>query len=401
MSKKTNKESDLQGVTRLVTDATIGVTELVEAMHRRVVHPPFLPSTPIQHLITNIAGITFKNIKNSTRFIGGGLDKALGRLTPVLGKLRKTNEVEGMRAALNGVLGDYLEEKENPLKIEMQFRYESEAITLDSKNLEANYSDINGKILLMIHGACMNDIQWTRKEHNHGEVLAKELGKTPIYLHYNSGRHISSNGQDFNKLLEDLILHWPVPVEELIIIAHSMGGLVTRSALYYGDQEKKKWTEHLKKIVFLGTPHQGAPLERIGNYLDVILESIPYTKPFAPLGKVRSAGVTDLRYGSLIDEDWQGKDRFDIDGGESQRIPLPKKIDCYSVAAVLGKETDTLSARMLGDSLVTVKSAFGEHKDPAKSLNFKDEHTWVAYENTHLDLLNNPEIYTKIMTWLV
>ncbi len=142
-------------------------------------------------------------------------------------------------------------------------------------------------------------------------------------------------------------------------------------------------------------------MERIGNYLDVILESIPYTKPLAPLGKTRSAGITDLRYGSLIDEDWKGKDRFDIKEGQGKKIPLPKEVDCYSIAAVIGKETDTLSARVLGDSLVTVKSAFGKHEDPTKSLNFKDENTWVAYENTHLDLLNNPEVYVRIKTWLV
>ena len=115
MSKKTKPDSDLQGITRLITDATIGVTELVEAMHHRIVHPPFLPSTPIQHLITNIAGFTYKNIKWSTRFIGGGLDKALGRLAPMLGEMKTTNEKEALRSALNGVVGDYLEEKDNPL----------------------------------------------------------------------------------------------------------------------------------------------------------------------------------------------------------------------------------------------------------------------------------------------
>jgi triacylglycerol esterase/lipase EstA (alpha/beta hydrolase family) len=140
----------------------------------------------------------------------------------------------------------------------------------------------------------MNDVLWTRKEHNHGIALAKELGKTPIYLHYNTGRHISSNRQNFNKLLEQLVLEWPVPVEELVIIGHSMGGLVTRSALHYGQQQNKTWPNHLKKIIFLGTPHHGASLERTGNYLDVILQSSYYTKPFAQLGKIRSAGITAL-----------------------------------------------------------------------------------------------------------
>ncbi len=194
MSNKIKKDSDLQGVTRLVTDATIGVTDLVEAMHRRIVHPPFLPSTPIQHLITSIAGVTYKVIRWSTRLIGGGLDKALGQLVPLIGEIKATDEKEAIRAALNGVIGDYLEEKKNPLTIPMQFRYHSKELQLNSKYLDETYPNINGNILLMVHGSCMNDFQWTRKEHNHGIALTKELDKTLIYLNYNSGRHISFKG---------------------------------------------------------------------------------------------------------------------------------------------------------------------------------------------------------------
>ncbi len=401
MSNKINESSDLQGLTRLITEATIGITDLVEVMHRRVVHPPFFPSTPIQHLISNIAGVTYKNIRWSTQFMGSGVDRALGHFAPALGEIGTTSESEAIRSLLNGVVGDYLEEKENPLKIIMQFRHKAKAILLDSISLEKAYPAINGKILLMVHGSCMNDIQWTRKEHNHGAELAKELDKTPIYLHYNSGRHISTNGQNFNELLEKLVLHWPVPVEELVIVAHSMGGLVTRSALHYGQQKQKTWTKHLKKIAFLGTPHHGSSLERAGNYLDVILETIPYAKPFARLGKVRSAGITDLRYGNLIDEDWQGNDRFEIHGDQRQSIPLPNRIECYNIAATIGKATDPVSPRLFGDGLVDIESALGQHKNPDKDLRFREENSWVAYENTHLDLLNNPKIYAKIKAWLV
>ena len=133
----------------------------------------------------------------------------------------------------------------------MQFRHKSKSIKLDSENIRAVYPKINGKILLMVHGSCMNDIQWTRQNHNHGKIVAEELNKTLIYLNYNSGIHISSNGQNLNNSLEELVQNWPVPIEELVIVAHSMGGLVTRSALYYGEQHEKNWTKHLKKVVFL------------------------------------------------------------------------------------------------------------------------------------------------------
>jgi pimeloyl-ACP methyl ester carboxylesterase len=298
------------------------------------------------------------------------------------------------------VVGDTLEENENPLRIFMQFRHRAKAIPLDGQSIGKHYPKMNGQILLMVHGLCMNDIQWTRKEHDHGMALARALNKTPIYLHYNSGRHISTNGRDLNELLEKLVLHWPVPVEELVILAHSMGGLVARSAIYYGRKEQNTWTKHLKKIVFLGTPHHGVPLERAGNYLDTMLEAIHYTKPLAQLGKIRSAGVTDLRYGNITDEDWQHGDRFERKGDQRQSISLPKEIACYTIAGTNGKATGDVTSQLLGDNLVPVKSALGQHENPAKNLHFRKENSWIAYENNHLDLLSNPQIYTKIKAWL-
>ena len=168
-----------------------------------------------------------------------------------------------------------------------------------------------------------------------------------------------------------------------------------------GFSKKKKWTEHIKKIVFLGTPHHGAPLERIGNYIDVILEAIPYAKPFARLGKIRSAGVTDLRYGYLVDEDWLNKDRFKLQRDKRQNIPLPRNVECYSVAGSVGREANSLSTKIMGDNMVEVKSALGIHKKTSKNLNFKKENTFIVYENTHVDLLSNSKIDLKLKEWLV
>lgn len=400
MAKKQKTPSELQGIARLVTEATIGITDLVEAMHRRIVHPPFLPSTPIQHAITNIAGVTYKTIRSSTKFVGNGADKALERFASVFGNSKPTDKKEAISAVLNGVIGDYLEKTENPLQITMQFRKQGKPLTLDAESLKDAYPAINGNILLLIHGSCMNDIQWTRNKHNHGLILAEERNKTPLFLHYNSGLHISTNGQSLNNLIEELVRNWPVPVEELMVIGHSMGGLVSRSAVYYGQQQKKTWVKLLRKIVFLGTPHHGAPMEKMGNYVDVVLEAVPYAKPFARLGKIRSAGVTDLRYGNLLDTDWQDTDRFKMQGDPRQSVPLPKKIVCYSIAATASKKTTSVSPRLRGDTMVSVKSALGKHSDPEKKLQFKKENTWIAHETTHIDLLSSSEIYSKIKSWL-
>ncbi len=401
MSNKTNKDSDIQGLVRLITDATIGITALVEAMHQRILYPPFLPSTPIQHLLSKIASFTYHNIKWSTKQIGNGLDKILSPLHPMIREKGTSIEQETIRAVLNGVIGDYLDKTNNPLKIEMQLKHQEESLDLEAESPFASLNHITGNLILMIHGSCMNDLQWTRKEHNHGKAISKDLNSTVLYLHYNTGRHISTNGKALNLLLERLVQQWPVQIKSIKIIAHSMGGLVSRSACYYGQTDQKTWPSLVKKMVFLGSPHHGAPLERLGNYLDHILEAIPYAKPFARLGKIRSAGVTDLRFGNLIDEDWQNEDRFKNIHDQRKDIPLPQGIECFAIAAVLGKHNNLKSSSLIGDGLVHVNSALGKHKKSYKTLTFKEENIWIAYEQNHLDLLSHPETYDKIKTWLL
>lgn len=396
-----NTSSDLQGISRLLTDANLGITDVVESMHKEIIYPPIFQSTRIQDRISLLSGMVYKTIRWSTVWVGYGMDKLLHPLGPLFGELKDTDRGEALRSALNGVVGDYLESVDNPLKITMRFRYQANPISFSPNSLSKIYSAINGKILLMVHGACMNDIQWSRKGHNHGDRLAKELGKTPIYLHYNSGHHISTNGKNLDELLEGLVKEWPVPVEEIVIIAHSMGGLVSRSATYYGQLQQRAWTNHLSKIIFLGTPHQGAPLEIIGNYLHNILKFIPYAKAIAPLAKIRSAGITDLRYGNIIDEDWLDTDRFKLQSDKRKNVSLPKDVDCYTVAGTTDNASMSLSSRCIGDNLVGVKSALGQHKKISKRLNFKKEHIWIAYENTHLDLLSDRGVYNKIKEWIM
>lgn len=400
MKKLPINTSDIQGTTRILTDATLSIVDLVEDVHKRIVHPSFLPTTPIQQIITGISSISFKSIKLGVKFLGGGLDKTLDYLTPISGQGDSSNEKEAAISILNGVVGDYLEKSKNPLSIPMHFRYRGRKVTLEAESIKKIDTKINGKILLMVHGLCMNDLKWSHKGHNHGEELAKALNMTPIYLNYNSGRHISTNGQNLNSLLEQLLSVWPIPVKELIILTHSMGGLVTRSAMHYGNKEKSTWTKWLKKVVFLGTPHYGAPLEQAGNYLDFLLEATPWTKPFVRLSKIRSAGITDLRYGNIIDEDWKGIDRFEKRSDERTTVSLPKNVACYSIAAIRGKESDNFSNRLIGDGLVPLKSALGEHKDPNKSLSFMTNNTAIFPESNHMDLLSKIAVFEKLKTWL-
>ncbi len=392
--------TDLRGYGRLAIEATLGITELVENLHHNILRTPGVLGTPTQEPAKGITGLVYKTIRGVTRLVGGGIDVALKQLVPLFGApSESTSEREAVLAALNGVLGDHLAVSANPLAITMQLRHDGRPLPLNRDGLIAALPQPTGKILLLVHGLCMNDLEWRRHAHDHGAALARDAGYTPLYLHYNTGLHISSNGRELAGLLEDLMRVWPVPVEEFSILAHSMGGLVIRSACHYANAGRT-WPGHLSKIIFLGVPHHGAPLERGGNWVDTLLGASPYTAAFSRLGKMRSAGITDLRHGSVSDADWLGRDRFARARRKPVFIPLPEDVKCYAIAASLAAKSGTLRERLLGDGLVPVRSALGQHDDPRRRLAFPKVQQWTGYRMNHMDLLDRKEVYAKLREWL-
>jgi PGAP1-like protein len=395
-----NKLSDLRGASRLAIDATTGLVDLVEAMHRNIAGFPGVLGKGRSGHARGISGFVYRTIRGTTGLVGGGIDALLARLLPMLDEASSSRGREVVLAALNGVLGDYLAASSNPLAIPMRLRRNGRPLRLSRQALAGKFGRPSARVAILAHGLCLSDLQWHRKGHDHGAALARDLGYTPIYLHYNTGLHVSSNGRVFSGLIEVLLEQWPVAVKELVIIGHSMGGLVSRSACHYGALAGHDWPKRLRKLVFLGTPHHGAPLERGGHWVDVILGVSPYTAPFARLGKIRSAGVTDLRHGNLLDEDWEGRDRFAHAQDLRQPVPLPKRVQCYAIAATTGSRAGDLGDRVLGDGLVPVDSALGRHADPRRALEIPESRQWIGYGMNHLDLLSHPEVYAAMKRWL-
>lgn len=376
---------DLRGATRLAFDATIGLTDLVEKMHHTIQmrHPPFGESRA--GATGGITGLVYRGIRGTTRLIGRGLDAGLAPVGTFLPEGESSVAREHWVSAINGVYGDHLERSGNPLAIRMTLR--SRGRPVDPANPLAALGEVTGRILVAVHGLCLNDLHWTRDGENRIDAQAAARGYTALYLRYNSGRAIADNGRDLAALLQRLHEHWPQPVREVALVGHSMGGLVARSAAFHGRLAGNAWLGSLRRMLFLGTPHHGAPLERGGQLLDYVMELSPYVAPFTRLGKARSAGIGDLRYGN-------------VSGDEQEFVPLPQGVDCFAIAASLGKGRGVVADRLVGDGLVPVASALGHHTDPARTLAIPTGRQWVGQEMGHLELLGRPEVYRQLGRWL-
>lgn len=386
------RASDLRGVVQLATQATRGVARMAEGVHQSVWGSMGVPGGKTAGTTRGLTGLIYQTVQGITQLVGSGADALLGKLQPLLdaadAEAPETPQREAVLAALNGVLGDRLAASGNPLATRMQLRCAGTG---------------GGKLLVILHGLCMNDLQWTHttadgEVRSHATALAA-LGYTPVYVRYNTGLHTSENGAALAAELDQLVAHWPVPVTEMTVLAHSMGGLVTRSAVQQAEPSAP-WLQVLKNIVFLGTPHHGAPLERAGNWVDVILGATPYSRPFAKLGQLRSAGITDLRYGFVSPEDWQGRNRFQKGPDRRVPVPLPEGVASYTVAATVASQRSAMADRLLGDGLVPLRSALGMHDEATRTLVFAKPNQCIAYKMNHMELLHRPEVTAQLLAWL-
>jgi len=248
---------------------------------------------------------------------------------------------------------------------------------------------------VLVHGSSSTERGWLRQGHDHGAALAAELGYTAVYLHYNSGRHISTTGAELATLLDRLEGAWPGPLDEIVLLGHSMGGLVARSASHRAEVAEHAWRAKLRTLITVGAPHHGAPLERGGNWLHTLLGISRYSAPLVRLGKIRSAGVTDLRYGNVLDEHWEGRDRFALAADDRTPLPLPAGVACYALA---GTTAAAAADRLPGDGLVPVDSALGRHARPELELAFADRA--ISFGTGHLDLLGRADVYAALRGWL-
>lgn len=395
---------EVQALGDLAGDAVSGTAARIEEMHTGVAGRAFdavgLAAVPVRAIHDSVARGVYKGVRNA---LGVGVRAGAQALSRVAqpGAVAIEEALAGRVAlgALNGAFGDLLERQRNALAFGMTLRRDGRPVGTSPPELAAEFPDATPKLAVFVHGLCGTEDGWWLGSARHapyGLRLQAELGYTPLYVRYNSGRHISENGHELAALLERAAQSWPCPVEEIVLIGHSMGGLVARSACHYGAGSA--WPAHVRHVFTLGSPHKGAPLEQLACVASARLGELPETRAMQSTLNLRSAGIKDLCQGFLCDEDWIGCDTKSFLRETARQIPFLRDANHYFVAATVSRDPNAPAGRLVGDLLVLHASAWGRARD--ERLTFPIDHYWHIGPTTHLHLLNHPAVYEQMRQWL-
>lgn len=264
-------------------------------------------------------------------------------------------------AVINGLLGDRLEAAGSSLSIPLRL------LGADGQDLDAPTEALPispTHACLFVHGLSSTERLWIPEHEDeahvaYGPALSRALGLVPLYARYNTGRHVSTNGQELAARIEALCHAWP-QLDSLTLVGHSMGGLVVRSACHYGMQAGHGWVQRLRHVVLLGSPSHGAPLEQLAHVAAFTLDAIwnPVTKLIGKAINLRSAGIKDLRHGYVLDEDWRHRD-VDVLALRRPRTPDAPPGVRWSVALGRLGVGEGVVGQVIGDGLVREGSGRG------------------------------------------
>jgi pimeloyl-ACP methyl ester carboxylesterase len=388
---------------RELSDGAAGLYGFHRAIAARAFAATGPGGAPARALHDAISPRAYAGVAGAFRLIGEMADAGLGRRRVDDGRALSSSPRGALVVgALTGLMGDRLESERSDLHEPMAARLGGRAIALAPTALRAAYPDATGRIVVFLHGLMESEFSWRAGAGpdgtTYGSRLREELGLTPVELRYNTGRHISHNGLELADLLEGLVAGWPVEVERVALVGHSMGGLVARSACHQAAERGDDWVGRVRHVVSLGSPHMGAPLAQGVHWASAALHAVPETRPLASFLRRRSAGIRDLRQGSLVDADWRDCDPDALRAEACQEVPLLEgATHCFVAATVLPNPRHPVS-RLVGDFLVLEDSASGRSR--TRRIPFEAEHGLVIGGTHHIALLNHPEVYDQLRVWL-
>ncbi|MGZ6643631.1 MAG: esterase/lipase family protein [Solirubrobacteraceae bacterium] len=401
------RSTEVRAIGELAWRTLAGAGTMVRDLHMAVAERAFAAvgpgGAPARVVHDGVAEALYGGVRTALAAVPRGAGSAVARSARDEGPaLAQSPRGSLALAALNAYVGDALHADDSPLALAMTVHHRGKELPLEPAALAAAVPDAGARVAVFVHGLGETHASWRLRADaqrpGYGACLRRDLGHTPLELRYNTGLHVSDNGRALAALLQELHEAWPVAIEEVVIVGHSMGGLVARSACHYGSVADHAWTSAVRHVFCLGSPHLGAPLEKGVNALGWALGRVPETRPLANLLGVRSAGIKDLRYGACVDEDWCDCDPDELLTDRCHDVPLLPGARFYFVAATLsGRPGDPLGA-LLGDLLVRVPSASGAGRRRKVGFAIEDGHHVGGL--THFDLLNHPAVYHQIRAWI-
>ena len=345
------------------------LTNLVRGMHAGIsgrvfdsIGPPATPTRTIHDGLTRViySGVD-RGIRGAAHVAGIVAAEIWGNEADEALESR-TDSTAAVIAAVNGIYGDVLTEQDSPLAGAMTIRCGDKPVALTAEALAEAYPAATNRVAVFVHGWCLTEQSWSRRSveaedgRSYGERLRDDLGYSPVFLRYNTGLHVSVNGRTLAEILELLHDQWPVPITELVLVGHSMGGLVARSACHYGAERQHAWADAVSRVVCLGSPHLGADLEKGVHIASWALARLPETRAIATFLNARSDGVKDLRFGACLDEDWSDADPDEFLRDRCHETPFLPHARYHFVSSTV---TPTVLGLIAGDHLVRSKSAAG------------------------------------------
>ncbi len=404
------RRKDVEAVGALAGDALAAGGRLVKDMHEGIAGRPFKVlgpmAAPVRVIHDGVAKAVYGGVEGSLRGAAARGAQVAARRAPAdgppIGSRPRGSLVLG---ALNGVYGDYLSARRRELALTMEIWRHGTCVPVEPGALGTAFPDATSRIVVFVHGLCETEEAWRlpargadrSDRRTYGERLQDELSFTPVYLRYNTGLHVSDNGRALARLLEGLVDAWPVGVEELVLVGHSMGGLVSRSACHYGEKDGLRFTDAVRHVFCLGTPHLGADLEKGANALAWALARLPETRGVARVLNARSVGIKDLRFGSCVEEDWCDCDADEFMRDRCQEVPFLPDANYYFVCSNLYAGR---FGAMLGDLLVRAPSGSGRGNGRGRRIPFEVDNGHEITGLNHFDLLGHPAVYELLRTWI-
>jgi len=395
---------DWRGLGDLISLATERLTTLTEDMHQAIAERWFGLIGPRAAPLRRAYQASTARIYESVRTSGAALGSAVGWGAEAAGgkngprPLWRSSLGSGIQATANAVWGDEFERRRSNLRIELGLRDAAgELIGQDPYTLSGAFSMPTARLVVLLHGLGETEQCWQGQAgaDSLGDLLATD-SFTPLLVRYNTGRHVSDNGVALAALLEGITEGWPVAVEEVALLGHSMGGLVARSSIYAGREAGHRWTGMVRHLITLGSPHLGAPLEKGANLISRSLGLVPVTRPLGEFLDHRSAGIKDLRFGAIREDDWNRTDNGALPGDIVGDAPLPVGIEQHFVAGVITAEPTHPVGVLVGDLIVRTDSGTGR----GRRRHVEATDIRVVGGRRHPDLPHDPAVHAQIREWL-